>query len=108
MKGLVTAAALSVALAAVFGCAKPQAPRAFTVTLANMGYGALPPSLRAGDTITWINRDMFEHTATAKDGSFDVDLPPNAQATTVLSHPGTIDFYCRFHPGMTGRLSVAG
>ena len=101
-----TAAALSVALAAVFGCAKPQAPRAFTVTLANMGYGALPPSLRAGDTITWINRDMFEHTATARNGAFDVDLKPGDQAVTVLKQAGTIAFYCRFHPNMAGELVV--
>lgn len=101
-------AALIVALAAVSGCAKPQAPRTFTVTMENMGYGPTPPSLRTGDKITWVNKDIFEHTATAKDGSFDVDLPPNGQATTVIAHPGTIDFYCRYHPGMTGRLSVAG
>jgi plastocyanin len=105
---LTTAAAISMALAAVSGCAKSQAPRAFTVTMANMAYGALPPSLRTGDKITWVNNDIFEHTATAKDGSFDVDLKPNGQATTVISHPGTTDFYCRFHPGMTGRFSVAG
>jgi len=108
VRALATAAALMVALAAVSGCAKPQAPRTFTVTMADMGYQGVPPSLRTGDKITWVNDDIFQHTATAKDGSFDVDLVPKAQATTVMTHPGTIDFYCRYHPGMTGRLSVAG
>jgi plastocyanin len=108
VRGLLTAAALTLALAAVSGCAKPEAPRSFTVTIANMAYGALPPSLRTGDKITWVNKDLFQHTITAKDGSFDLDLPPNGQGVTVMSHAGTIDFYCRYHPGMSGRLSVAG
>jgi plastocyanin len=32
---------------------------------------------------------------------------PKGRARTVLKKAGQISFYCRFHPGMTGRLSVA-
>ncbi|HEX3700246.1 MAG TPA: cupredoxin domain-containing protein [Phenylobacterium sp.] len=102
------AAALALALVAVAGCSRPAPPRTFVVTFAQMAYGPTPPSVRVGDTIHWVNNDIFQHSATAKDGSFDVDLAPKAQADTVIQHAGTVVFYCRYHPGMTGRLSVAG
>jgi plastocyanin len=103
--GLAAAVALALAVA---GCAKPHQPQTYVVTMADMAYGPAPASIRVGDTIKWVNNDIFQHTATAKDGSFDVDLAPKASATTVIDHAGTIDFYCKYHPGMTGRLSVAG
>jgi plastocyanin len=99
-------AALGGALA-LASCGKP-APATYTLTLANMAYGPAPDGLRVGDAIEWVNADIFQHSATARDGSFDVDLPPHAHARTVLTKPGQIDFYCRYHPGMSGRLAVAG
>ena len=103
-----TATALAIVAVAVAGCAKPAPPRAFVVTIAQMAFGPTPPSVRVGDSIRWVNNDILQHSATAKDGSFDVDLPPKATATTVIQHAGTVDFFCRYHPGMSGRLSVAG
>ena len=82
-------------------------PRRHTITLAQMAFGPAPAGLRVGDVIEWINADIFRHSATARDGSFDVDLVPKARARITLRKAGAIDFYCRYHPGMTGRLQVA-
>jgi plastocyanin len=83
------------------------APTVHTVTMRDMAFGPLPKAARVGDTIEWVNADMFRHTATAKDGSFEVDLVPKARARTVLRKAGAVAFYCRYHPGMTGTLVVA-
>jgi plastocyanin len=99
---VVSAAALAVA-----ACSRP-APQTHTVTIAKMAFGPVPDAPKVGDTIEWVNADAFEHTVTARDGSFDVDLPPGGRARTVLRKPGPVDFYCRYHPGMTGRLDVGG
>ena len=88
------------------GAAAPG-PKTYTVTIDKMKFGALPASVRIGDTIMWVNKDMFRHTATARDNSFNVDLAPGARGTTKLTKAGMIAFYCRYHPGMTGRLAVA-
>lgn len=101
------AAALAVLLA-LSACGRPQQPKVYTVTLADMGYGPTPAELHVGDAIQWTNNDILQHTATARNGAFDVELPPKTSVRMVLTRPGTIDFYCRYHPGMTGRLSVAG
>lgn len=101
MKALVLAAA-----AMVLALAAPAAGADYVIVIDQMAFGALPETLHPGDTITWRNDDLFRHTATARDGSFDLDLPPKTEATLVLEREGEFDFFCRFHPGMIGQLVV--
>ena len=64
-------------------------------------------SAKVGDTIEWINKDIFAHTATARNGDWDVTIPPKKTVTLVLKKAGTTDYYCRFHPNMKATLTVA-
>lgn len=98
--------AVTVALVGAWSAAH-AAGRTYVVTLRDMAFTGVPARAAAGDVIEWVNADLFRHTATARGGGFDVDLPPKARARTVLSRPGVVSFYCRFHPGMTGRIQVA-
>ena len=82
------------------------APRTHMVVIDGMKFGPVPAALHPGDRIVWVNKDMFRHTATAKDGSFDVDLQPGARATSVVRKPGAISVVCRYHPGMRAMLKV--
>ncbi|MFS8047668.1 amicyanin [Rhizobium sp. BR 314] len=75
------------------------------IIIAQMQFGTVPP-LHIGDVITWHNDDIFRHSATARDKSFDIDLPPKSQKSMVVKQVGKVDFYCRFHPMMTGTLDV--
>ena len=100
-------AVAALAILALAGCGRPApAHRTYTITIADMAFGPAPAGARVGDTIQWVNADIFQHSATAKDGGFDVDLAPKATARTLLDHAGTIEFSCRYHPGMTGRIAV--
>ena len=83
------------------------APRMHVVIIDQMKFGAVPAGIRAGDAILWVNRDMFRHTATARNGSFNVDIAPGGRAKTVVRAKGAFGFYCKFHPGMTGTLKVS-
>lgn len=40
-------------------------------------------------------RNVFAHTAIARNGDFDVTLPPKKTVTSVLKKAGTIEYYCR-------------
>jgi len=84
------------------------APRTHVVVIDQMRFGPVPAGVRAGDTILWVNRDIFRHTATARNGSFSIDLAPKAQGRTVIAKAGKIPFYCKYHPGMTAVLGIAG
>ena len=63
-------------------------------------------SAKVGDTIEWVNKEELAHTATARNGDWDVKLPPKKTVTLVLEKAGTIDYYCRYHPNMKGKLAV--
>jgi plastocyanin len=79
----------------------------YVVKIKDMAFGPAPAHLVVGDTIEWKNEDIFRHTATDRKGSFDLDLPPGAHAQVTLKTPGVLDVYCRFHPTMKIRLTVA-
>jgi plastocyanin len=64
-------------------------------------------SAKVGDTIEWVNKDVFAHTATARNGDFDVNLPPKKTVTSVLNKAGTVEYYCRFHPNVKAVLKIA-
>jgi plastocyanin len=84
-----------------------SAARVHIIRLNKMKFGPAPEGARVGDTIEWVNDDFLRHTATARNGAFDVDLKPGGKARVVLKTAGQIAFYCRYHPGMTGRLIVS-
>ena len=74
--------------------------RVFTVSglMARLAaVSAAPADLRVGDTVEWINADNFQHSATARNGGFDADLPPKAHVRTVLSrsHRGLLPLSSR-------------
>ena len=64
-------------------------------------------SAHVGDTIVWMNADFVAHTATARNGAWAVMLPPNAKKQLVLKSAGTLDYYCKLHPNMIGKIIVA-
>jgi plastocyanin len=64
-------------------------------------------SAKVGDTIEWINKDILAHTATATNSDWNVAIAPNKTERLVLQKAGTVDYYCKYHPNMKGRLVVA-
>ena len=109
--GLALLAGAALAAVPVTGAlaAKAPAPRVYTVSIQQMKFSPAPPkSIRVGDTVEWVNNDIFVHSATAKDQSFDAELKPRQHLWTTFHAAGTYAFYCRYHPGMTGTLVVTG
>ena len=45
-------------------------------------------SAHVGDTIEWANADFVAHTATARDGAWDVMIPAKATKSVVLKADG--------------------
>jgi plastocyanin len=77
------------------------------ISMENLVISPAEASAKVGDTIEWINKDILAHTGTARNGDFDVTMPPKKTVTSVLKKAGTIDYYCRFHPNMKATLTVA-
>ena len=77
------------------------------ISMENLVIAPTEATAKVGDTLELINKDIFAHTATARNGDFDVTMPPKKTVTYVLKKAGAIDYYCRFHPNMKATLNVA-
>ncbi|HWF64411.1 MAG TPA: hypothetical protein VN685_07375 [Rhizomicrobium sp.] len=96
---------LAVTLSA--GISVPAEAARYIITIQDMAFGNAPTSLRVGDTIVWQNKDIFKHSATARGGSFDIDLAPGKQGEVMLKKAGQVQVFCRYHPTMKLTLEVA-
>ena len=76
------------------------------IAISQFAFPTTPRTIHVGDTVTWINKDVVEHSATGRKNEFNTDIKANATATTKVETPGTIEYFCRFHPNMTGQLIV--
>ena len=102
---LLAVASLPVAPAAAAPASAAHAARVHVIMIDKMQYGPMPTGVRAGDIIEWVNRGILEHTATARDGRFDIDLKPGA-TVRMKATAGTVEVYCKLHPTMVATLVV--
>jgi plastocyanin len=86
--------------------AVPARAATIQITMQDLVIAPAEVSARVGDTIEWINKDVFAHTATARNGDFDVTMPPKKTVTSVLKKAGTVEYYSRYHPNMKAILKI--
>ena len=78
------------------------------ITIHDLAFSPAEVSAKVGDTIEWVNSDFVDHTATAKDGAWDVAVAAGKSAQFKLERPGAVTYYCKIHPNMTGTIHVDG
>lgn len=60
-----------------------------------------------GESITITNNDPNGiHSVTARDRSFNVDVPPNGSVTLTVEEPGSYPYYCTYHPDNHNPASI--
>lgn len=89
---------------AAAGTAKPVT---HTVTIEDTGFTPADLTVKAGDTILWINQDPYPHTATSEAGGFDSHaIGPKKSWKYVARKTGDFPYICSVHPSMTATLHV--
>ena len=106
MKHTLAAGCLAVSIAPSPAPSAEAAAKVLRAVIENIQFAQTPEEAHIGDAVEWLNKDFVDHTATAKDGSFDVTVPGGKVARIVLTQVGTIAFFCRYHPNMTGEIRV--
>jgi plastocyanin len=76
------------------------------VTIDKLVYAPTEVTAKVGDTIEWVNKDILAHTATATNKDWDVMIASKQTGRLVLKKAGSFDYFCKFHPNMTGRVTV--
>jgi plastocyanin len=57
--------------------------------------------------VLWYNDDSVDHTVTARDNSFDSGtLSPNGTFEYTFEQSGEVEYYCKIHPSMVGKITV--
>ena len=107
---LATRMATAVVGLSLAGAAAPTvgaAPESYVVSMQITGFEPAALTVRAGDRITWINGDLFPHTATADDHAFDSkSVAPAGQWTLIAGKTGRHTYTCTFHPTMKATITV--
>lgn len=80
------------------------------IVIDKVAFTPLKKPLVVGDIVEFVNNDVVDHTATEKvaekQKGWDVVIRVGRKARVEMKTAGTIDYYCRFHPNMTGQLTV--
>lgn len=78
-----------------------------TIEIANFAFAPVILTVKVGTTVTWLNKDLTGHSATADDGSFDTGiLSQNESAEVTFDTPGTYAYHCTPHPNMQATIIV--
>mgnify|MGYP005806566279 CR=1 FL=1 len=87
--------------------AQSAAAATHTITIEAMAYSPATLKVKRGDTVIWVNKDPFPHTATAPDRGFDsAEIASEKRWTYVARTRGTHPYVCTLHPTMKGTLVV--
>jgi plastocyanin len=99
------------ALAALAGMTLAGAPAAHaapaTVDIPGRYFAPARVSVIVGDSVTWVNRDFFDHDVAALDRAFDSGpMRPGASFAQTFTRAGVVPYLCRIHPLMRGEVEV--
>lgn len=95
MRRIVLGTAAAVLLTPVLAAAGTH-----VVTIEGMKYEPATVQVKPGDQVTWRNKDVVPHTATAK-GVFDSGaIAPGKSWTWTAQGKGAKEYVCVYHPGM--------
>jgi amicyanin len=65
-------------------------------------------TVKAGTTVTWINKDDVPHLIVNTQNRFRASsvLDTDQRYSVTLARPGTYDYFCSLHPKMQGKIVV--
>lgn len=87
--------------------AKGRTPKKHIIKIQNFEFDPVSVNIQAGDMITWVNRDIAPHTATANDKSWDTGTLKTGQSKTIkFMKTMTNPYFCRFHPNMKAEINI--
>ncbi|MBS0612260.1 MAG: cupredoxin family copper-binding protein [Proteobacteria bacterium] len=89
------------------GAGQTAAAATHVVRVENMQFTPSSLTVRRGDRIVWVNKDLFPHTVTSDTKAFDShDIPPSASWTYRADRPGEYAYSCAYHPTMKAKIIV--
>jgi plastocyanin len=111
--GIFTIAATSIVLwsalvsAAAAPLTTPNQATGTNVSIDNFSFSPMDLTIRAGQQVTWTNRDDVPHTIVSVDHQFKSKaLDTDESFSFTFKDSGTYEYFCSVHPRMTGKIVV--
>lgn len=80
-----------------------------SVSISDTGYSPQTLHIQAGTTVVWRNYGNMPHTVTFNNYSLNSGtISPGSSFSHTFTTSGTWNYYCQFHPSMTGSVVVSG
>ena len=105
LRHVLAAAAVGLAVATLTQPASAEG-QGHRIEMKDVAFAPAQIAVRNGDAVEWANGDIVAHTATSKEGGFDVNVLPGRKSIAVMTRPGTFSYTCRYHPNMKGQVVV--
>jgi len=95
------------AIAGLVALAAPVWAATVEVKIDNFTFHPQQVTVKAGDTVTWVNHDDIPHTVTSKTMLFrSKALDSDDKFSFTFTTPGSFPYFCALHPHMTGTIVV--
>ena len=99
--------ALGVIILLVAVAGSPVRASDIEVKIDNFTFNPKQVTVKAGDSITWVNHDDIPHTVTSQTQAFrSKALDTDDKFSFTFATPGTYSYFCALHPQMTGTIVV--
>ena len=79
-----------------------------TVSIDNFTFGPQTLTVKAGTTVTWMNKDDIPHGIGSANNAFPKSkaLDTDDSYSFTFATPGTYQYFCYLHPKMVGSIVV--
>src|SRR5437588_2082879 len=78
-----------------------------TVTIKDLKYDPAKMTIKAGQTVTWINKDDNDHTVIGDNDAFKSEnLGSGDTFKYTFKDPGKYPYHCKYHPRMKAVVIV--
>lgn len=82
------------------------AAQTHTIAIEGMQFAPAAVTVKRGDTVVWVNRDLVPHTATAR-GAFDSGaIAAGKSWKMTATAEGRYQYVCTLHPTMKASLVI--
>jgi amicyanin len=99
--------AIAPLVAIAIAAASPARAATIEVKIDNFTFNPKQVTVKAGDTVAWVNHDDIPHTVTSKTMAFrSKALDSDDKFSFTFTAPGSFDYFCSLHPMMTGTIVV--
>lgn len=103
----VRACAFLAIVASLLAGVSNAAAKTYLIVIEQMRFDPPVLTVHRGDRVTWVNKDLFPHTASALSKAFEShEIAPNASWTYVARVPGSYPYLCTLHTTMRGTVIV--